>query len=249
MASRLSASGYALLAAGNLKGSKGCWETNDVESVAALLKEWRSKHAKRIGHAPLYLMGPSSGGFFVTEAARHWRDVRALSIQISVPAIESVRAPLPSGAADFAPLQIVLCSRDTGKLHELDTLRRALPTVDTHVVSPRPVHNYFFSEAMPGLAPELSHAVRDRLVAAGHIDGATSMVRSHPSRGAWRDAVRSTLTAHHDHAGLQQGSLQVTMDGVFARLDLAWAYHASTCALINRTIAFFDDHRGRGARP
>ena len=29
------------------------------------------------------------------------------------------------------------------------------------------------------------------------------------------------------------------MDGIFARLDLAYAYHASTCAVANRTLDFF----------
>ena len=29
------------------------------------------------------------------------------------------------------------------------------------------------------------------------------------------------------------------MDGIFARLDLAYAYHASTCEHVDKTIAFF----------
>ena len=46
LAERLSRAGYALLAAGNLKGSKGCWETNDVPVVESLVRTWRRQHEK-----------------------------------------------------------------------------------------------------------------------------------------------------------------------------------------------------------
>ena len=245
IASRLSAAGYALLAAGNLKGSKGCWETNDVMSVAALLHTWRRKHEKAVpARLPLFLLGPSSGGFFVTQAARSWRNVRALSVQISVPSLDDIRAPLPSGSKDFPPLQLVLMQRDAGKLHEATALRGALSTrgaFEQLVVEPRPVSPNFFSDAMPGFEPELSRAVRDGLVKKGYVDKSTYMIKSHPSRGAWRETVLKALDKGKKQ-GLAQHSLQVTMDGIFARLDLAYAYHASTCEVVNRTLVFFERH-------
>lgn len=123
-------------------------------------------------------------------------------------------------------------------------------SLETIIVPPRALTATFFSDGMPGLAPEVSKAVRDALVAAGHVDGGTFMVKQHPSRGAWRDAVRAAIEAatHKKNAALPQGSMQLTMDGVFARLDLAYAYHASTCAVMDRTLAFFERYhypRGR----
>ena len=241
LSERLSRAGYALLAAGNMKGSKGCWETNDVPVVSAMLRSWRRRHEKTLPkRLPLFLLGPSSGGFLATQAARQWGGgvVRGLSIQVSVPSADDVRAPgFPKH------LQVVLLQKDAGKLKEAEALRRAMPTAEVLVQPPVAVPPHFFSDAMPGLAPAKSAAVRDALVAAGHIDGRTSMVRTHPSRGTWRDAVRAALEGGGSgrHAeSLQQGSLQLTMDGIFARLDLAYGYHASTCEVANKTLAFFE---------
>ena len=36
-----------------------------------------------------------------------------------------------------------------------------------------------------------------------------------------------------------QGSLQLAMDAIFARLDLAYAYHASTCEFMPQTLDHF----------
>lgn len=239
MAARLSQARFALLAAGNMKGSHGCWETNDVPAVGALLRSWRRQH--KLTSTPLVLLGPSSGGWFITQAARQWADVRALSVQISVPSSNDVQAPLPSGAAAYPPLQLVLMQRDTGKLREAEALRQHVS--ETIVEAPRPLGATFFSDGMPGLSPDVSRAVRDGLVAAGHVDAATLLIKKHPSRGSWRDPVRAAIEAatHGKNAALlPQGSLQVAMDGIFARLDLAYAYHASTCFVVERTLAFFE---------
>ena len=237
MADRLFAAGYALLAAGNRKGPKGCWETNDVETVTALLHAWRRKHVR--SSTPLFLNGPSSGGFFATEAARHWRDVRGLSVQISVPTLDQVRPPLPSRAASYPPLQLILCQRDSGKWKDAEALKAVLPPFELLNVLPKRVDDTFFSSAIPGLDPVLSARVRDALVAAGHIDNATFMVRKHPSRGSWRDPVLAALSSKAKKGSSSGPPLQEVMDGIFARLDLAYAYHASTCEHVDKTIAFF----------
>ena len=237
MSSQLLTAGFALLAVGNLKGTHGCYETNDVPAVAELIRSWRQTHSKQVPkRTPLLLTGPSSGGFFATQAARYWREVRALSIQVSVPSVDDVRSPLPSGAAAFPPLQVVLLTKDTGKAKEAEALKHALPTAEVLTYGPVPVHASFFSDALPGFSRDLSSAVRDQLVKAGHLDG-RSMVASHPSRGSWRNPVRTALEGKR--SGLPQGSLQLAMDSVFASLDRAYAYHASTCEAADRTIAFF----------
>lgn len=238
LAARLSEAGYALLAAGNLQGTKGCWQTNDVPVVASLLRSWRRRtHVPT--HTPLFILGPSSGGFLAAQAARQWsRDgnLRGLSVQVSVPSVDDV-----SAAYAFPATQVVLLQKDSGKLKEAEALRRVLPNADVIIEPPQPVDPAFFSRAMPGLSPSKSAAVRAALVSAGHIDPKTSLIKAHPSRGGWRDAVRGALDG--SRAELQQGSLQLTMDGIFARLDAAYAFHASTCAVADRTVAFFERQR------
>ena len=70
---------------------------------------------------------------------------------------------------------------------------------------------------------------RLELVRAGFVNGSTSYLKAHPSRGAWRDVVHKGLLDSHGRQRrdwLPQGSLQVAMDGIFARLDLAYAYQS-----------------------
>ena len=106
MAAMAVEAGFGVVAAANLRGSKECWQTDDVPVVRAALDRWRRDRAGSLpARTPLFVLGPSSGGFFATQAARHWRDVRAIAVQVSVPSMNDVRTPLPSGATVFPPLQ------------------------------------------------------------------------------------------------------------------------------------------------
>ena len=243
--------GYALVAASNVRGSKGCWETMDVPIVRDALQAWRLKYKQRLpssGMLPLFLLGPSSGGFFATQYARHVGGVSALSIQVSVPSVHDVSPPLPAGPSRaFPPLQMLLMQRDSGKLDEAQKLLRTQPPwpgqSDATLLrfTPKPVTPTFFSDGIVGLSPLASRAARDALVNAGHVDAKSSRVLAHPSRGKWREPVLGALSRFGRDA-LPQRSLQVTMDAIFARLDLAYAYHASSCEFIDATISFFSTH-------
>lgn len=241
MSTSLLASNFAVVAVDNIKGSHGCWETADVPRVMAAFKSWRRQ--QKLNSAPLFLLGPSSGGFFATQMARHAPDVHAVSIQVSVPSRDDLQSPLPSGASSFPPLQMILMQRDTSKLKEAEALRRAAD--ELHVAHPKPVHATFFSDGILGLSPNFSSSVRDALVRSGRVDAQTSRVISHPRREEWREAVRKGLLDEHGKQprnGLPQKSLSLTMDSIFARLDLAYAYHASTCEYAQRTVQFFGAH-------
>ena len=247
--------GYAVVAAANVQGSRGCWQTIDVPIVAKALAAWRKKYKKRLPAAgaslPLFLLGPSSGGFFATQYARQERGVSALSIQVSVPSARDVMQPLPSREQTFPPVQMLLMQRDSAKLAESEALLRLQPPwpglAHAQVLryKPKAVTPTFFSDGIVGLAPRASGAIRDALMQAGYVNSATSQVVSHPSRGKWREPVLGALS-RFGRESLPQKSLQVAMDSIFARLDLAYAYHASSCELINATLAFFQQHAAAG---
>ena len=235
IALHLHAAGYALVAASNpLHGTKGCWETADVPIVAGRLRAWQKQHEnKALRGAPLFVLGPSSGGFFATQFARHVRDVRAISIQVSVPSMTDVRGLPPA-------VEIILMSRDAGKVRDASALQRALgKRIRVRIAKPQPVYDAYFAEGIPGLSLIASRAVRAELVRAGYVEEVTSLVRTHPSRGQWAAAVRRGLSGQPKATSLPLASLQVALDSIFARLDLAYAYHASTCAFINDTLDFF----------
>ena len=199
---------------------------------------------------PLYLLGPSSGGFFATQYARRQYGVAALAVQVSVPSAQDVQPPLPSGAHAFPPLQILLMQKDAGKLAEADALLRMQPpwpgSEHAKVLrfGPKAVGPTFFSDGILGISRNASVAVRDALVAAGYVDRMSGKVLAHPSRGKWREPVLSALTDKKlRRDSLPQRSLQLAMDAIFARLDLAYAYHASSCEHMDATLDFFRSHR------
>lgn len=251
---------FAVVAAENIAGSKGCWAAADVPAVRRALDSWRSEHG--LARAPLYAFGPSSGGWLAGQAGRHWSDVKAVAMQVMVPVPEDVRPPLPSYSNRYPPLQMTLMQRDAGKLREAHALLAAewpgREDAELLIAAPHPLTPTFFSDAIVGLSSSSSIAVRDALVAAGYVDkGGT--VKQHPSRGTWRSAVLEALGAApsgaassagaaaasslhpspRKRASLPQASLQLAMDAIFARLDTAYAFHASTCEFVNSTLAFF----------
>jgi hypothetical protein len=230
--------GFALVAAGNVAGSKGCWTSEDLNPVRSALDSWRS--AQNLVHVPLFAFGPSSGGWFAGQVGRTWQDVRAVAMQVMVPTLVDVQSPLPRGRA-FPPLQVTLMQRDAGKLQEMSTLLAASWPGQEHarllVAAPKAVTPLYFSEKIAGLSTQLSRSVHEALVAAGFVDAVTGLVRSHPSRGKWRETVLSALGQRRPL--LPQGSIQLAMDSIFACLDTAYAYHASTCEYVNVTLDFF----------
>ena len=230
---------FALVAAGNLAGSKGCWGADDLPVVRRALFSWRRQH--KVESVPLFAIGPSSGGWFAGQTGRNWIDMRAVSMQVMVPTVEDVSLPLPSTLQSYPPLEIILMSRDTAKLRERDALLAAnwpgRGDLRVHVASPKPIGPTYFSDTIVGMLPNVSAAVHAALVKAGHVDAQSGKVRKHPSRGSWRDTVLNALG--HRHSMLPQGSLQLAMDAVFAELDTAYGYHASTCEAVNKTLDFF----------
>ena len=242
--------GYAVVAAANGAGSKGCWQASDVQPVRRALDSWRrSRGAEALD---LFLLGPSSGGYFSTTAARHWADVRAVSAQVFVPASSDVVPPLPSGAARFPPLELVLMRRDAAKLRDAELVAAAwsgaADGLRRVVVPPMRTSAEFFSERVAGLSVAASRAVYDELVKAGRIDRGSGLVHEHPARGKWKTEVSRGLSGQ-SRDSLPQRSTTVAMDGIFGSLDLAWGYHASTCTVADGTFAFFAKHASRGPRP
>lgn len=249
MAERAISAGYAVVAASNLEGTRGCWQSNDVAPVRSALDSWRQEHM--LANVKLFVMGPSSGGFFATQAARNWHDVAALSVQVSVPLLTDVAAPLPSGAASFPPLELILMRRDASKLKAADELSKASwpgrermqPPV---VVAPQAVGPNFFAERIKGLNSSASAAIHSALVKVECIDSTTGVMRKHPYRNQLNEPVEQAVK-QQSRSVLPQGSQTVTMDGVFALLSMAWGFHASTCSEMDGTLAFFGRYLNMGA--
>ena len=250
MANKALDSGYAIVAISNLKGTKGCWERDDVQPVARKLQQWRTKrNLPGAGGVPLYILGVGSGGWFAANAARVWPNVSAVSVQSSVPTLREVQRT-PTGAESkakpYPPLQLVMLERDEEKLfaakqlleQEWDGSKRAeVLTGKKQMVTPE-----FFSDGITGMRQNLSEAVRRALVVAGTVDDNTGFVVKAPVRSELQKKISEALGTRK--SDLPQRSKSLALDAIFARLDMAYAKEASTCAMMDKTIAFFAQYGG-----
>lgn len=240
--------GYAVVGIGNLKGTKGCWEREDVPSVVRTLNKWRSKHnLQRENGVPLYALGVGSGGWMAANAARVWPDVRAVSVQASVPSLKDVQRPQTGGETKpYPPLQMVLMERDAAKRQSAEVLLgqdwAGKARAETLIAKKKTVGASFFSDGIKGLRLNVSQAVRAALVTAGVVDERTSALLKMPTRSELRDKVSNAMGSRK--TDFPQRSKQLALDGIFARLDMAYAQEASTCEYMDRTLAFFTSHRG-----
>ena len=251
MAQKALSAGYAVIGISNLKGTKGCWERDDIEPVARKLQQWRTKRnmPRTAGGVPLYVLGVGSGGWFAANAGRVWNDVNAVALQASVPTLKEVQRKAKSGeskALPYPPLQMGLLERDKEKLlaakqllgQEWDGSKRAeLVTGKKHSVTPE-----FFSDGIPGLRQNLSYAVHKALIGTGTINGNSNEVIKAPVRGELQKKVSASLGSRN--SDVPQRSKSLAVDAIFARLDMAYAKEASSCELMDQTLAFFKRYPG-----
>ena len=59
-----------------------CWRGEDLRRVWAAIVAWRAKQSALPRDVPYLMVGPSSGGWFAGQAARHWPSVVAVSMTV-----------------------------------------------------------------------------------------------------------------------------------------------------------------------
>lgn len=263
--------GFAVLAPSS---AGDCWRAEDFGKVWWAISALRARQPLLSHDLPLFTLGTSSGGWFAGQVARHWQEVAAVSMIVMTLPLADVQPPLPRGSA-YPPLLMVHMARDASKSREVQALLEAKwpqrQEVEAHVCAPRPVHpNYFterlaltanhsrsiqvdllrLSDSFRVVAANDTHACRlqEALLRAGYLNKETMFVQTHPQRTLWSSVVRSALpksSSSTARQGLALSSMQVTLDGVFQELDVAYAYHAATCEHIEKTIDFFMRHMHR----
>lgn len=237
--------GYAVIAVGNLKGSRGCWERDDVPSVVRTLNKWRTRHnlQKELG-VPLYVLGVGSGGWFGVNAGRVWPDVHAVTVQASVPNLKEVQR---AGNKTYPPLQMVLMERDKAKLQSAEQLLAqdwaGQSKAEVLKATSRKVTPTYFSDGISGLRQNVSEAARKALVSAGVVDEDSSKVLKQPVRTELRDKISTAMGTRK--GDFPQRSKQLALDAIFARLDAAYGQEASTCEHMSKTLDFFARFPGK----
>ena len=81
--------GFAVLAPSS---AGDCWRGEDLGRTWAAISAWRAQQPTLPGELPYLMVGPSSGGWFAGQAARHWPSVVAVSMTVLSVAIRLIDA-------------------------------------------------------------------------------------------------------------------------------------------------------------
>jgi hypothetical protein len=215
---------------------KRCWwPATDGPRVAAALATLLTREG--VIDAPLYALGASSGGAFVTQLPFYVANVSALCVQIMGAAPESL---LPRAGATFPPSRWVHMPRDAAMASfvasALTALQSAEQTAEEARVAPQRVTPDFLALRVASIDANASAAVAAALQAAGLLDG-EGFLRADPRRSDWRAAL-SSLPA----GTLRGDTLAADASPIAEELNVAWAQHEIVSDGINDTLAFFKRH-------
>ena len=76
--------------------STGYWAMIAVGRILwAAISAWREQHPWLPAQLPLVTLGPSSGGWFAGQAARHWSGVVAVSMTVAAMPLSDLLPPPP----------------------------------------------------------------------------------------------------------------------------------------------------------
>jgi hypothetical protein len=218
---------------------KRCWwPATDGPRVASALTTLLQREG--VIDAPLFALGASSGGAFVTQLPFFVANVSALCVQIMGAAPESL---LPRAGASFPPSRWVHMPRDAAMASfvasALTALQSAEQTAEEARVAPQRVTPDFLASRVPSIDANASAAVAAALQAAGLLD-AEGFLRADPRRSDWRAALQGLPAGT-----LRSDTLAADASPIAEELNVAWAQHEIVSDGINDTLAFFKRH----ARP
>eukprot|EP00899_Mesostigma_viride_P008464 jgi/Mesvir1/17619/Mv08845-RA.1 len=215
------ARGYLVLAVSSQHRPSGCWllgeDSADVASVTSVISTLREREG--VAHVPLFALGASSGGAFVSALPLHM-PVDAVVVQI-MRAVRQDNTKPAYGGAPYPPVLFVTMQRDVRTTHivnqQAEILVSAGRKADVIVVPPMRLTPDFFSERIEGFPRASSQAIHDALLASGLLDE-EGFLTTDPRRSRWRDSVLLAVPELH-------GSLKPDASPVSELMNRAYAMH------------------------
>lgn len=253
--------GFAVIAVSSQDRRSKCWREQDVGPVSTAL---RLLYANHIPHSttavttttaadsskqlPLYLLGASSGGRFVSVLGQH-KDllplrVSAICVQISPPAAHlppHLRSPLPTPPAIF-----ILMERDKGLAAWVNSYlqEEGKRVGDDAVVltPPHPVAPHFFQQHA-NISSSISTAIYQLLQSGGFLDG-QGYLREDPRRSGWRECLMADKGGVAGWLKRWGDDLVPDRSAVSELLNVAFAQHEIIAEHMDKTLDFFIKHGG-----
>lgn len=193
-----------------------------MQAVVKIIDTWRNQN--NLGALPLYALGASSGGYFVSILA-HAIQFNALAIMIASGVSVAFTTPLESGIK-YPPSLFVHMPKDKGTamgvkraIEELGQLQVAAIGLPCREI---PITRHYFSNRIPGINENLSEVLHGVFVGSGDVT-IEGYLKQDGRRMAWYEQVanRTTLVNY----------TQIIFDNEMSieeELNLAYAYHEMT---------------------
>ncbi|CAM6094393.1 unnamed protein product [Calypogeia fissa] len=223
------ARGYSVIA---VSSTGQCWSSQvDTKKVLKVLRNWVSDLG--LVGLPVFGLGASSGGYFISVLAMHFK-FQSLIIEISSGRFEAMDFD-----STYPPTLFVHMPRDKGLAERISEARDLLSEKGVHndelLCSPLEITDHFFSERIPDVSRELS----EKIVASLHQYGI--LVPAHKGlymkadgrQSGWKTALRKESVLSDDDFVKWERHLQEEM-------NLAYAYHEFTSLPSQYIFDWFD---------
>lgn len=224
------ARGFAVIA---VSSTAECWGSSvDTKKVLTVLKNWISSD-KILEGLPVFGLGASSGGYFISALAVHFK-FQSLVIEISSGRFEAMDFD-----STYPPTLFVHMPRDKGTAQRISEARDLLSTKgvrnDEVLCSPLEVTARFFSERIPDISDELSEKIVGILHRYGFLVQAREglYMKADGRNSGWQSALRKGNVLAVDDLGKWERHLQEEM-------NVAYAYHEFTSLPLQHIFDWFE---------
>jgi carboxypeptidase C (cathepsin A) len=226
--------GYLMVALGASNQVHHCWTKKDYEpSLQAIEYIYNELLHDPIKKTKLYLLGISSGGYFISIIAkqilRNNYNLSAVCLQISSLMMNSVQR-IPSPLFIYMEKDINLAENIIGtqedlSLHNIDTAKYA---VKSKQINEAFLQYYNIPQA---------DLIVQSLLAANYIDKTTGLLLEDPRSSRWREVVTNAVPTIKTYDSL------VADDSALSEIfNLAYAYHEITDEYADGMFKWFASH-------
>mmetsp|Transcript_38106 Transcript_38106/g.38792 ORF Transcript_38106/g.38792 Transcript_38106/m.38792 type:complete len:355 (+) Transcript_38106:77-1141(+) len=233
--------GYVAVASSSIDRMKKCWTNNDVQHVASVLEHIYSTLKLDKYKVPLYGLGASSGGYFVSmfsnQASQFGFKVSAICMQIS-----ALFTPDPT----TPPVIFVHMAKDrllAIHINDLvDKLVKLGVPAEQYPCRPKVITDTYFYDHYHALSLSESLSLVHQLKDVGMISKSSGLLSVDPLLRDWVPHAEKALPGHTD-------PLINDISPVFELMKLAWAEHEITSDFLTETFDFFRRNRPETAIP
>ncbi|EYU29574.1 hypothetical protein ABFS82_13G042900 [Erythranthe guttata] len=218
--------------------SKGvCWSIGEERWIVKdTIQWWIAKHKKKLENLPVFALGASSGGYFVSVLAAEFR-FTSIALMIA----EGVYSNLDI-KNDYPSTLFVHMPKDENRNRKIQRYIVAMREKGIDVAEVKcmefPISPQFFSNRIPGVDINLSMTLFDFFKEKGFVDK-NGYMRDDGRAIPWKTALEERNIPNIGNILLPDKSL---VNHIQEEMNLAFAYHEMTSLQSRQIFDWFESH-------